>query len=483
MSAPRLFNNESTRLSALLIGLFAASALLLGITIYWKTDRAMLAELRDSIDADAGAIVSGYRSEGRAEAIEVVQQLTAVPGLSGRYLLQSRDGHKLAGNLDAMAAIAGLFEVASQDRSRGGAERRPVFGEGRFLPDGTYLFVGEDTHRLRAFRERVLGSIGWIVGATLLLATAGGALLSVGFLRRMDAITRTCRAIVAGQFSERIPVGSSHTQLDLLATTINDMLDRIAALLESLRQMSSDIAHDLRTPLTRLRQRLESTRTRATSVADYEPVVERALKDCDATLAVFSALLRISEIESGVRLTNFAAVPLSDLLHQVAELYAPVAEDGQQLLLSDLSGDITVHADATLMLQMFSNLVENAIRHAGRGATIRLECHGAGSEAIVRVIDSGPGIPPSERDKVFGRLYRLERSRNMPGNGLGLALVAAIAKLHQYAIELSDAQPGLCVTLRIPLSQSERDPTKAEGGVTASGLQTKLARITTAPSA
>jgi signal transduction histidine kinase len=151
-------------------------------------------------------------------------------------------------------------------------------------------------------------------------------------------------------------------------------------------------------------------------------------------------------------------------------------------LLSDLSGNISVHADATLMLQMFSNLVENAIRHADRGATIGLECHGADSEAIVRVIDSGPGIPPSERDKVFGRLYRLERSRNTPGNGLGLALVAAIAKLHQYTIELSDAQLGLCVTVRIPLPQSERASTGTEG-VAASALQTKQARITIAPSA
>jgi len=165
-----------------------------------------------------------------------------------------------------------------------GGRHRLVFGEGRFLPDGTYLFVGEDTQRLAAVRGRLLGSIGWIIGATLLLASAGGALLSAGFLRRIDAITHTCRAIVAGRFGERIPVDNSQTQLDRLATTINDMLDRIAALLESLRQMSSDIAHDLRTPLTRLRQRLEATRSRATSAAEYELIVERAIEDCDATL-------------------------------------------------------------------------------------------------------------------------------------------------------------------------------------------------------
>jgi signal transduction histidine kinase len=330
-----------------------------------------------------------------------------------------------------------------------------VLGEGRFLPDGTYLFVGEDTQRLAATRGRILGAFAWIIGATVLLAIASGSLLSAGFLRRIDAITRTCRAVVAGRFSDRIPVGPSQTQLDRLAATINDMLDRIATLMESLRQMSSDIAHDLRTPLTRLRQRLESVQGRSATVADYQAIVERALQDCDAILAVFSALLRISQIESGVRLANFAPVSMPQVLHQAAELFAPVIEDSQQRLSIDLRDSFTVNADATLLLQMFSNLLENAIRHAGRGATIAIDCRCVGDEAQVRIIDSGPGIPINERDRVFDRLYRLERSRNTPGYGLGLSLVAAIAKLHQYTIELDDACPGLCVTIHIPLPDSE----------------------------
>jgi signal transduction histidine kinase len=444
------FNNETARLSALLIGLFALSALLLGLTANWITERAMLAELRDSISADAGAIASGYRSEGISEAIEVVRQLSAVPGLPGRYLLQSRDGRKLAGDLDTMPARTGLFEVTAPDGRRGARAHQVVLGQGQFLPDGTYLFVGENAHRLARTREHILGALGWIIGVTVTLAIAGGALLSAGFVRRIDAMTRTCRAVVAGRFGERIPVHGSQMQLDRLSMSINEMLDRIAALLESLRQVSSDIAHDLRTPLTRLRQRLESARGKATSVAEYEQIVERALEDCDAILVVFSALLRISQIESGTRLANFTRVDLPALLRQVAELFAPVAEDAQQRLATELSGDIGVQADPTLLIQMFSNLVENAIRHAGRDAVIRIDCRSAGHEAVVRIIDSGPGIPPAERDKVFGRLYRLERSRSTPGNGLGLALVAAIAKLHQYTIILSDAGPGLCVSIYIP---------------------------------
>jgi signal transduction histidine kinase len=455
------FINESSQLAALLTGLFAVSALFLTGTAYWIADRAMRAELHDVIDADAGAVLSGYHSEGRSEAIEVVQQLSAVPQLSGRYLLQGADGHKLAGNLPSMAAKAGLFEVDVAPAVRAHTDQ-VVLGEGRFLPDGSYLFVGEDTERLAATRDRILGAFAWIIAATVLLAIAGGSLLSAGFLRRIDAITRTCRAVVAGRFGDRIPVGSSQTQLDRLSATINDMLDQIGELMESLRQMSSDIAHDLRTPLTRLRQRLESMRGKSATVADYELVIDRALNDCDAILALFSALLRISQIESGTQRANFTRVALPQVLQRVAELYAPVVEDSQQMLRTDLCAALDVHADATLLMQMFSNLVENAIRHAGDAATIRIECCRAGEGARVRVMDSGPGIPASERDKVFGRLYRLERSRNTPGYGLGLPLAAAIAKLHQYTIELSDAAPGLCVTISIPLAAAHQGALAAE---------------------
>ncbi len=470
MPASTRFHSETARLSALLIGLFAASALVLGATVYWIADRAMRAELRDFISADVGAVTSGYRSEGLSESIEVVHQLTSVPGLADRILLQSRDGVKLAGNLDAMPPRSGLFEVTARNmdaggRAAGGAGRSArgqegaqaggrlqlVLGQGGFLPDGSYLFVGENAELLARTRSRILGSFVWIIGITVALAAAGGMLLSAGFLKRIDAITRTCRAVVSGRFGERIPVRHSQAQLDRLSATINDMLDRIETLLESLRQVSTDIAHELRTPLTRLRQRLESARAKSTSVGEYELVVDRALEDCDAILAVFSALLRISQIESGMRLASFAHVDLTDVLRQIVEMLTPVAADGQQTLSSDLSSAIRVRADRTLLAQMFSNLVENAIRHAGRGATIAVECRTSGDTGIVRIVDTGPGIPGPEREKVFGRLYRLERSRNTPGSGLGLALVAAIAKLHQYTITLSDAGPGLCVDVRIPL--------------------------------
>lgn len=452
MFAPRHFN-ETARLAVVLIGLFAASALVLSVTAYWIADRAMRAELADFISADAGAIESGYRSEGISEAAEVVRQLTAVPAASGRILLQSRSGAKLAGNLDPMAPRLGAFDLSARGAGpRAGA--RVVLGEGRRLPDGSYLFVGENVEPLARTRVRFLAAFGWIIGLTIAIGALGGFFVSRRFLKRIDAITDTCRAIVAGRFGERIPIHHSQAQLDRLSGAINNMLDRIATLLESLRQVSSDIAHDLRTPLTRLKQRLESARVRSSSIEQYERVVDDALRDCDEILAVFAALLRISQIESGAPLANFSSVDLSSLLGQVAEIFSPVAEDGGQTLTTELAPHLIVHADKTLLVQMFSNLVENAIRHAGRHAVIAIRARDSGGEALVQVIDSGPGIPAAERERVFGRLYRLERSRRTPGNGLGLALVAAIARLHQYTIALADAHPGLCVNVRIPLATS-----------------------------
>jgi signal transduction histidine kinase len=320
------------------------------------------------------------------------------------------------------------------------------------LPDGSYLFVGETTDRLAGARERILGSFAWIIGAAILLAVAGATVLSARYLRRIDAIIRTCRHVEAGGFGERVPVGQSRGQLDRLSATINAMLERIAGLMDSLRQVSSDIAHDLRTPLTRLRQRLEAARDSG-APAGPASAVEGALADCDTILAVFSALLRISQIESGTRRASFTEVRLDELLRRMLEIYQPVAEDGGQCLrlqCPDTASSLTVAGDRMLLTQMLSNLVENAIRHAGPGARIQIQGGSTGGEVRVQVIDSGPGIPLQEREKVFHRLYRLERSRNTPGNGLGLALVAAIAKLHRCRISLSDAAPGLCVTLTLP---------------------------------
>jgi signal transduction histidine kinase len=244
---------------------------------------------------------------------------------------------------------------------------------------------------------------------------------------------------------ERIPLTGREDEWDRLAGAINEMLNRISALLENLRQVSSDVAHDLRTPLTRVRNRLEEAHNNSTSVADYSAAVTTAIDDMDQLLAMFSALLRISQVEAGARLHTVSEVPLTEILENVYQMYLPVAEDCRRSLTSNLAGGVRIRGDAELLTQMFSNLVENAIRHTPERTKIQINLAVDGESVTAAIADDGPGIDPGEHEKVLRRFYRGSSSRASEGYGLGLALVAAIAQLHQAKLTLTDAKPGLNV--------------------------------------
>ena len=455
MRQSRIFHTESFRLAALFAVLFAGSSGVLIAAVYWNTQDALTSQLLASVDTDISAIAAAYKREGLSEAQDIVQRRMATPGYSDFFLLETKDARKLAGNLEPRTPSVGLIRIPTPIILESDPEEQAehiIFGRGVFLTDSVYMFVGEDSFQVTETSETILRAFGWIMGITITLAIAGGIILSNAFLGRIDAINRTCQAIMAGRFDSRIPTRGAHDELDRVASTINEMLDRIATLMGSLRQVSSDIAHDLRTPLTRLRYTLETARAKAKTPEDYAAAVDRAIVDSDKILGIFSALLRIAQVEAGTRLANFAVLNLADLLHEVGDIYSPVAEDnGQRLDASSLSGAM-IEGDRILLIQMFSNLIENAICHTQPGARIRLQLVTESDEAVARILDSGPGIPSEEREKVFSRFYRLESSRRSPGNGLGLALVAAVVGLHHARIELSDNEPGLCVTLRFPIS-------------------------------
>jgi signal transduction histidine kinase len=258
---------------------------------------------------------------------------------------------------------------------------------------------------------------------------------------------------MAGNLTSRIPVRGTRDELDRLSETINAMLDRIAALMDNLGQVTNDIAHDLRTPVTHLRHRLERARSQATTVEDYDQALEAAIAASDDILALFAALLRIAQVEGGARRAAFAPLDLAALLAHLGELFGPVAEDAGHHLSLSLDGPARILGDRELLTQLFSNLIENAIIHtpAGTHVTIRLRCEDG--EAVAAVGDDGPGVPPEEHQKLFQRFYRREASRTRPGYGLGLALVWAIADLHGGRMKIGGAS-GLHVALHIPLSQA-----------------------------
>jgi signal transduction histidine kinase len=446
----RVLKTESFRSAALFATLFLVLSWALLGAVYWIVNETQTSALVGAVDADISTIRNGFREEGISEAIEVVQQRLGSGGYSGAdlpggfILIEDKATGRHAGNLGPLDHRLDLFSF-DVPRKSGHDSKMTVLGRGVDIADGVYLFVGRDTGQIAATRGRILKAFAWIEGASIVLAALGGIFFSVQFMRRIDAITRTCQAIIAGRFNDRIPLRGSGDELDILSVAINDMLDRISMLLDNLRQVSSDVAHDLRTPLTHLRNRLEEARLNSVSTEDYAAVIAHAIEDTDHLLAIFAALLRISQIESGSRLAAFSALSLSDLLERICEMYRPVAEDEHYELTCDIEKDVRIRGDAELLTQLFSNLIENAIRHTPCGTRILIRLRAEGGAAAASIEDNGPGIPADERDKVFRRFYRLTSSRSTPGNGLGLALVAAIAHLHHAKIELEDGQPGLCV--------------------------------------
>ena len=268
--------------------------------------------------------------------------------------------------------------------------------------------------------------------------------------RRLDRIDRTARAIIDGDLGSRVPRDFSGSEFDRLAATLNEMLERIGELLDNLRQVSNDVAHDLRTPLARLQQGLQTALDGPPDADRLKAAIAVASRRTDEILEVFAALLRISEIESLSVRAAFQRTDLSKLVDEIVEAFRPDLELTAHRIRADAGSDIHVNGDRRLLAQLLVNLLENAARHTPAGSTIEVRLVADGESAVLTVADDGPGIPADARHAVLQRFTRLERSRSSPGNGLGLSLVAAICKAHDATLELGDNRPGLCVTVRLP---------------------------------
>ncbi len=450
MSLSRIFRTSSFRLTLSYAGLFSASVLVLFTVIYWSASFYMTRQLDAAIGSDLKELEQGFARGGlKAVAALIDERVKEMPSGPMFYLLQSRSGRALAGNLGPLPARAAIFDLDRPPLR--GPIRRPaaIRAHGVLLKGGAYLVVGTNADPLSEMSLMILRAFGSSFILTLLLAFGGGLFISGRLLSRVEAIGRTAGEIMAGHLSRRIPTGGANDEFDRLASSLNRMLEQIETLIEAMRQISNDIAHDLRTPLTHLRQRLEIARRKAASPDDLHAAIDRSIQEVDAILATFAALLRIAQIESGTARSRFAPLDLSELLNTVLEVYRPMAEEKGQGLHAAIAAGIRMMGDRELLAQMFANLVENAVRHSPQGASIRL-CARGGDGIEVVLSDNGPGIPAEERRNVFRRFYRLEASRTTAGNGLGLALAAAVAALHEIAIDLGDNHPGLRVTMRLP---------------------------------
>jgi len=435
-----LFRTASFRIALFYVGLFSVSVCVLFVVIYLATTGYTARQLASRVERDLATFTTGYRAGGRNSVMtQIAWRLDVGQGVY--YLLETADGQVLAGNLSSRPLKVGWLDFPAA------ATGDHIRAKGMLLPDHSYLLVGLDATRLDDLDDRVVQAFLWGTIATLILAIIGAVLMSVVSLRRIEAIRCATEEIMAGNLTRRIPLAGSRDEFDRLATQVNLMLDRIVSLMGGLQQVSNDIAHDLKTPLTRMRQRLELARCRAACVTEYEAAVDQAIVECDVTLKTFDALLRIAQIEAGTRRSGFQPVDLSAVVETIYAAYQPVAEESDHPFALEQVSGAAIRGDPELVTQMISNLVENALKHTPSGSRIRLTLDGQGGQWLLVVADNGPGIPEADREKVFQRFYRLDRSRTTGGSGLGLSLVAAVAQLHGAIIRLSDNNPGLRVEI------------------------------------
>jgi signal transduction histidine kinase len=452
----RLLRTSTFRFALVYVGLFATSALLLLGFIYVTTAGYASRQTDEVILAQSSGLAEQYRQRGLdGVASTIAQRAARNPRGHAVYLLADPAGRRIVGNLDRWPAEAtepGWVEFQIEDPDTHGEAYRARAQYVR-LAGGFNLLVGQDVQEQQRHQKLMITAMTWGGALTLALALLGGLLMSRATLQRIETINRTSREIIQGDLTRRMPTRSTGDEFDQLAQNLNAMLDQIAVLMDGIREVSDNIAHDLRTPLTRLRSRLEAARLGQADPA-MQATIDALIADADALLSTFNALLRIAEIEAGQRRAAFTDVDLAETARDAIELYEPVAQEKRQTIQADLASAVVVKGDRHLLAQAVANLLDNAIKYGPEGIRIVVTVIPSKSGPILSVADSGPGIPEEFRNQAVRRFFRLEASRSSSGTGLGLSLVSAVAKLHGARLALEDNAPGLRVTMAFAEQQS-----------------------------
>jgi signal transduction histidine kinase len=452
MRMANLLRSGAFRFAILICAIFAIGTGALLFKVERSVSGYAMEVASDSVATEVATLRDEDKVAGRPQMLRsIMYRERAVREHQLRYLLVDAQGHRLAGTIPPEAARVGWHDLILPPLDRGdedGAATVSLMALGERLADGSILIVGSDTSDLTDLRHSLQRStIAFGLGISL-LALLGGLVVGTVFLRRLDRVNQVIGRIIHGSMAERLPAIGMGPEFDDLSTNLNLMLDRIEGLMTGMRQVSTDIAHDLRTPLTRLRQRLETIREgfdRQKDGADAQ--IDAAIAQTDSILAIFHALLRISSLEAGAGRQRLSKVDLSEIVERVYQAFLPVAEDARHILSAAIEPGVRFRGDAELLAQAITNLIENALVHTPPGCHITLSLRRATGGVSMSVADDGPGIPAEDRDKVLQRFYRLDRSRNSPGAGLGLALVSAIASLHEAKLSLTDNGPGLRVEM------------------------------------
>jgi len=453
MKLPSIANTVSFKLSALYLLLFLFSFLFIGITVYWLTHHTLEQQLKSSVETEAIRLKTEYDSGGLAE---LKNEIDEVEERSSHTLFEygviNQNGQLLAGNLNNLQPSAGWRTVmrtpVGNDPEK--KEKELFYIRIMVLSNNIWLVVGHNGEIIEDAGNAIIQA--FIAGFVLVifLGAGGGLYLSGAFLRKVERITKSTQTIIAGDLKHRLPVSKNRDELDNLAALLNLMLDKIGSLIENIQQVSNDIAHDLRTPISHLKFRLEKALSTKLTTEEYSERVAFAIEEIDTILITFSAMLRISQIESGSRRSGFKSVNLSAIVIAVTDALNPVAEEQEKTIHLAIEKSIVLKGDKELLTQLVFNLLDNAILHTPKNTRIKISLQSSNTHTELMVADNGSGIDEAYHQKVFQRFYRLEQSRTTPGNGLGLSIVAAIAELHDGTLTLLDNKPGLKIILRLP---------------------------------
>lgn len=449
----RHFRRPTLRLLPIYAALSGLTTVALLAYILYATIPGLNAPIDATCESESRDLVREYRLKGKMSLVGMLDEAAAASGGRSVYLMADRQGEPIAGNLkqwpDGRPPEEGAIAF-----DREGDPNRPVLARVRLLEGGVALLVGREVSEARRTKDLITSAIWRGAVLALVLTLLGGAVLSRGVMMRIRSVNRTVRDMLLREG----PHGAAQApgdDLDDLSRGAGELIDTTSRLAASLRSVSDNIAHDLRTPLTRLKNHLELLRSRVPD--DLAEPVEQGLAEADALLSTFNALLRIAQIESGTARVSFNEVDLASLVRDVTDLYEPLAEEKGQRLETLALEDARAWGNRDLLFQMLANIVDNAVKYAPTGGRIRVMMRRRGDATDIVVEDDGPGIPKEARALVFQRFFRLDESRSTPGSGLGLSLVAAVARLHGIIVTLEDNEPGLRVVLALPAKQTAQN--------------------------
>jgi signal transduction histidine kinase len=457
----KLLRTTAFKLTLVYLMIFALFAAFLLGYFAWNTRRLVTEQITEIVDAEITGLAEQYRQGGIRRLVFVVDARSRRPG-SSLYLVTTRAGEGLAGNVGSLAT--GVLETPGWSET---AYRRPDDPDGGDhralvrvfqLPSGFRLLVGRDLEERERLRDIVFAAARWSLAIVVVLGIAGGLFVTRRVLKRVDAMTDTTRKIMDGDLTGRLPIAGTGDELDRLAENLNAMLERIEALMHGLKEVTDNIAHDLKTPLTRLRNRCEEALRLAEDESQYRAALETTIEESEGLIRTFNALLMIARAESGQARDGMTEFDAAEIARGVGELYEPLADDKGIKLEVEAPAAAPVHGNRELVSQALANLVDNAIKYGARNgdgangtpAAIVVKAEGEGDRILLTVADGGGGIPAADRGRAVERFVRLEQSRSQPGSGLGLSLAAAVARLHGGELKLEDNNPGLRTVISLP---------------------------------